>query len=54
MHAAMAHPGGEGGINGDIGAAMDDGAGQVTFYFTVPDLEAALSNIGGDERGERS
>ena len=42
---AMAHPGGEGGINGGIGAAMDGGVGHVTFYVAVPDLEAALSKI---------
>ena len=39
---AMAHPCGAGGINGGIGAAMGDGAGHVTFYVAVPDLEAAL------------
>ena len=45
---AMAHPGGEGGINGGIGAAMGEGgAGHVTFYVEVPDLEAALSKIEG-------
>ena len=47
---AMAHPGGEGGINGGIGAAMDGGAGHVTFYVAVPDLEATLhkiENLGG-------
>ena len=44
---AMAHPGGEGGINGGIGAAMGEGAGHVTFYVAVPDLEAALSKIEG-------
>jgi predicted enzyme related to lactoylglutathione lyase len=42
---AMAHPGGEGGINGGIGEAMDGSAGHVTFYVAVPDLEAALSRI---------
>jgi predicted enzyme related to lactoylglutathione lyase len=42
---AMAHPGGDGGIDGGIGAAMDGGAGHVTFYVEVPDLEAALSKI---------
>lgn len=44
---AMAHPGGEGGINGGIGQAMDGSAGHVTFYVAVPDLEAALSKIEG-------
>ena len=44
---AMAHPDGEGGINGGIGAAMEGGAGHVTFYVAVPDLEAALSKIEG-------
>jgi uncharacterized protein len=43
----IAHPGGEGGINGGIGATMDGGAGHVTFYVAVPDLEAALSKIEG-------
>ncbi len=42
---AMAHPGEEGSINGGIGAAMEGGAGHVTFYVAVPDLEAALSKI---------
>ena len=42
---AMAHPGSDGGIDGGIGAAMDGGAGHVTFYDEVPDLEAALSKI---------
>ncbi len=32
-------------INGGTGAAMGDGAGHVTFYVVVPDLEAALSKI---------
>jgi predicted enzyme related to lactoylglutathione lyase len=41
----MAHPGGEGGINGGIGAAMDGSTGHVTFYVAVPDLEATLSKI---------
>jgi uncharacterized protein len=44
---AMAHPVGEGSINGGIGAAMGEGAGHVTFYVEVPDLEAALSKIEG-------
>jgi uncharacterized protein len=45
---AMAHPGGgEGGINGGIGATPDGSAGHVTFYVAVPDLEAALSKIEG-------
>jgi predicted enzyme related to lactoylglutathione lyase len=42
---AIASPGGDGGINGGIGSAMDGGAGHVTFYVAVPDLEAALSKI---------
>jgi predicted enzyme related to lactoylglutathione lyase len=41
----MAHPGGVHGINGGIGAAMEDGEGHVTFYVEVPDLEEALSKI---------
>lgn len=44
---AMAHPGAEGGINGGVGAAINGGAGHVTFYVAVPDLEAALSKIEG-------
>ena len=44
---AMVHPSGEQGINGGIGAAMSGGAGHVTFYVEVPDLEAALSKIEG-------
>jgi predicted enzyme related to lactoylglutathione lyase len=43
----MAYPGGESGINGGIGAAMDGSSGHVTFYVAVPDLEAALSKIEG-------
>ena len=42
---AMAHPGGEGGINGGIGEAMGGSAGHVTFYVAVPDLEATLRKI---------
>ena len=42
---AMAHPGGEGGINGGVGAGPEGYAGHVTFYVEVPDLEAALSKI---------
>ena len=44
---AMAYPGGEVGINGGIGQAMDGGTGHVTFYVEVPDLEEALSKIEG-------
>ena len=43
----MVYPSAEGGINGGIGAAMNGGAGHVTFYVAVPDLEAALSKIEG-------
>jgi predicted enzyme related to lactoylglutathione lyase len=42
---AIARPGGEGSISGGIGSAMEGGAGHVTFYVAVPDLEAALSKI---------
>ena len=44
---AMAHAGGEGGINGGVGAAavLGGGPGHVTFYVEVPDLEAALKKI---------
>jgi predicted enzyme related to lactoylglutathione lyase len=41
----MALPGGDGGINGGIGATMDGSAGHVTFYVEVPDLESALSKL---------
>lgn len=44
---AMVYPGGEGGINGGVGAAYDGGEGHVTFYVEVEDLEAALSKIEG-------
>ena len=44
---AMAHPGGEGGINGGVGASPEGGQGHVTFYVEVPDLEAALIKIEG-------
>ncbi len=44
---AMAHPGGESGINGGVGAAPVGGAGHLTFYIEVPDLEAALGKIEG-------
>jgi predicted enzyme related to lactoylglutathione lyase len=45
---AMAYPGGEGGINGGIGAGTDgSSAGHVTFYVAVSDLETALSKIEG-------
>jgi predicted enzyme related to lactoylglutathione lyase len=44
---AMAYPSAEGGINGGIGAAMSGGAGHVTFYVEVPDLEEVLSKIEG-------
>jgi uncharacterized protein len=42
---AMAQPGGQGGINGGIGKAMDGTAGHVTFYIAVDDLNAALKKI---------
>ena len=42
---AMAYPGVEGGVNGGVGAAPGGGAGHVTFYVEVPDLEATLSGI---------
>jgi predicted enzyme related to lactoylglutathione lyase len=42
---AMALPGSDHGINGGIGAVMDGGAGHVTFYVEVSNLEAALSKI---------
>jgi predicted enzyme related to lactoylglutathione lyase len=42
---SMAYPGGDGGIDGGIGAAPDGSEGHVTFYVAVPDLEATLSKI---------
>jgi predicted enzyme related to lactoylglutathione lyase len=42
---AMALPEGDAGINGGVGAARDGGAGHVTIYVEVPDLEASLSRI---------
>ena len=42
---AMVHSGGEGGINGGIGATPDGSAGRATFYVAGPDLEATLSKI---------
>ena len=42
---AMAYPGGESGINGGVGAGPVGGAGHVTFYVEVADLEAALGKI---------
>ncbi len=44
---AMAMPGGQGTINGGVGASMDGGSGHVTFYVEVPDLEKALGTIQG-------
>jgi uncharacterized protein len=42
---AMAYPDAEGGINGGIGAAIDEGPGRVTFYVDVEDLEATLATL---------
>jgi uncharacterized protein len=42
---AMATPGGQGGINGGIGKAMDGSGGHVTFYIAVDDIDAALKKI---------
>ena len=42
---AMAKPGGQTGINGGIGQAMDGGKGHVTFYIAVDDLNAALKKV---------
>jgi len=41
---AMARPGGK-GISGGIGKADDGGAGYVTFYIQVADVNAALGSI---------
>jgi uncharacterized protein len=42
---AMAHPGGEGGIAGGVGAAPGGGGGHVTVYVEVPNLEASLAKV---------
>jgi predicted enzyme related to lactoylglutathione lyase len=42
----LAAPGGEGGINGGIGASPDGGNGHVTFYVQVDDPNQALARIG--------
>ncbi len=42
---AMAYTGGEGGIDGGVGAAPDGGASRVTIYVQVEDLDAALRTI---------
>ena len=42
---AMALPGVEGGISGGVGAAMDGGAGHVTFYVEVSDVAGALKTV---------
>ena len=44
---AMAHPGGEVGIIGGVGASPEGGKGHVTFYVEVGDLEATLGKIEG-------
>jgi uncharacterized protein len=41
----MADPGGEGGIQGGVGASQDQ-PGHVTFYVEVDDPAAALEKIG--------
>jgi len=48
MDYAMVESAGQGGIGGGIGPAQ--GAGRVTFYVQVPDLQAALTkaeSLGG-------
>ena len=42
---AMAMPGRDARIDGGVGAAMDGGAGHVTFYIEVGDLDAMLTRI---------
>jgi predicted enzyme related to lactoylglutathione lyase len=41
----MVNPGGEGEINGGIGAAPEGGDGHVTFYVEVDDPASALERI---------
>lgn len=43
---AMAHPEGENGIAGGIGAGAEGSEGRVTFYIEVADLAAALERVG--------
>ena len=47
---AMVHPGV--GIEGGIGGSQDGGAGHVTFYVQVPDLEATLKEV--EEQGGKT
>lgn len=42
---AMVHPGGEGGINGGIGAAAKGDASRVTVYVEVDDLDSVLTSV---------
>ena len=42
---SMAHPGGESGIVGGVGAAPEGHPGHVTFYVEVDDLDAALGKV---------
>jgi predicted enzyme related to lactoylglutathione lyase len=41
----MAQPGGEGAINGGVGAAPEGSNGHVTFYVEVDDPSTALERI---------
>lgn len=43
---AMALTGSDRGIHGGIGAPPEGGAGRVTFYIEVADLEATLADVG--------
>jgi predicted enzyme related to lactoylglutathione lyase len=44
---ATVHPNAGAGIDGGIGGGIDDGQeGHVTFYVAVPDVKAALDQIG--------
>ena len=42
---AMVHPGGESGINGGIGTAVEGEASRVTVYVEVDDLDSVLARV---------
>jgi predicted enzyme related to lactoylglutathione lyase len=42
---AMVKPGGESGINGGVGAAMQGGPGHSIFYVEVQDLQSTLDQV---------
>ena len=52
MDYGMVAPGGEGGIEGGIGAAPEGGSGHSTFYVQTDDPQAALDR--SEELGGRT